>query len=75
MEFSRLEIKPRIKPKSHINYQPICSCCQDRPVAGYVVGSGQYLTNTCLKCYRAAGIEAKERTSLKVIRSDRKARS
>ncbi len=73
MQFSKLEVKPRyIKHAlngSHIEGQKVCKCCQSRPVAGYVVGSGQYLDKLCLKCFRSAGIESKDRASTKAGRT------
>ena len=49
---------PRTK---HIDGQRICNQREIRPVAGYIVGSGQFLSKTCLRCYRAAGRESKDR--------------
>jgi hypothetical protein len=75
MQFHRI-VKPQVahRPSPHINHESICQICLSRPVAGYVIGTGQYLTKTCLKCYRAAGLEAKEREGqLKTF--SRKARS
>jgi hypothetical protein len=68
MQFSKLEVKPRYIMHAisgtHIEREPVCSCCHARPVAGYVVGTGQFLKRTCLKCYRAAGREGRSHEEL-----------
>ena len=35
-----------------IEQEEPCSICHIRPVHGYVVGTGEFLTHTCLFCHR-----------------------
>lgn len=52
MQFAKIDVKPRSNPpQPHINYQPVCKCCQTAEVGGYI-GNGTVLVDICLKCYR-----------------------
>lgn len=54
MEFHKLNIAPRRPASAPIAEEGMCQVCTIRPIAGYVLGSGQYLSRTCLRCYRSA---------------------
>jgi len=67
MQFSKLVLHPRkIEPDptiyhlESINGNKVCKRCGIREAGGYA-GNGVVLANTCVKCFRSAGIESRER--------------
>ena len=67
IQFSRIELHPRhtepnpiVFPTERINGQKVCRVCGINEVWGYA-GNGVYVPDTCRRCYRAAGIESRER--------------
>jgi len=74
MQFHRIVKSQHVKrPLPHINYHPVCKCCETREIGGYI-GNGTILTDTCVKCYRRNS-ESKERMSQRVQSHNRKGRS
>jgi len=67
MQFSKLELHPRrtepqpvIFHAESINGNKVCRSCGINEVWGYA-GNGLIVPDTCRGCYRAAGIESRER--------------
>ncbi|MEI6258519.1 MAG: hypothetical protein WCR46_01265 [Deltaproteobacteria bacterium] len=61
MKFHKLNPPATTQPKVPPVDTGICWICNTKPIAGYVLGSGQYLSRSCLQCYRSAGIDSYER--------------
>ena len=75
MKFHKLKPSSAYHRPAPITDNGICSVCNIRPVAGYVLGSGQYLSRTCLRCYRAADIESSDHGQFRTHGSFKQSRS